>query len=124
MTEKRYNTYCDQNENQTVIDDDLNNTHIFIAYCENLNDAIRLKTALNSITDELNALHEENTHLRNDNLKAFALLGDIRALARRLLQQDKLDTIIEKIDKFEKEIMEWLMLILKTLKNELKITPH
>ena len=65
MTEKRYNTYCDQNENQTVIDDDLNNTHIFIAYCENLNDAIRLKTALNSVTDELNALHEENTHIKN-----------------------------------------------------------
>ena len=64
MTEKRYNTYCDQNEKRTVIDDDLNNTHIFIAYCENLNDAIRLKIALNSITDELNALHEENTHLR------------------------------------------------------------
>ena len=64
MTEKRYNTYCDQNENQTVIDDDLNNTHIFIAYCENLNDAIRLKTALNSVTDELNALHEENQSLK------------------------------------------------------------
>lgn len=71
-----------------------------------MNDAIRLKTALNSVTDELNALHEENNHLRNDNLKAFALLGDIRALARGLLQQDNLDTIIEKIDKFEKEIME------------------
>ena len=58
------------------------------------------------IFDWLNELYEENTHLRNDNLKAFALLGDIRALARGLLQQDNLDTIIEKIDKFEKEIME------------------
>ena len=74
MTEKRYNTYCDQNENQTVIDDDLNNTHIFIAYCENLNDAIRLKTALNSVTDELNALHEENQRLSKDKQLAEAEL--------------------------------------------------
>ena len=58
------------------------------------------------VVDLLNELAEENTHLRNDNLKAFALIGDIRALARGLLQQDNLDTIIEKIDKFEKEIME------------------
>ena len=71
MTEKRYNTYCDQNENRTVIDDDLNNTHIFIAYCENLNDAIGLKTALNSVTDELNALHEENTHIKNTIKEAY-----------------------------------------------------
>ena len=64
MTEKRYNTYCDQNENRTVIDDDLNNNHIFIAYCGELEDAIRLKIALNSVTDELNRLHEENIALK------------------------------------------------------------
>lgn len=66
MTEnKRYNTYCDQNENRTVIDDDLTNNHIFIAYCGELEDAIRLKIALNSVTDELNALHEENEQIKN-----------------------------------------------------------
>ena len=54
------------------------------------------------LLDLLNALNDENQKLRNDNLKAFALLGTIRAL----LRLDDTKECIDKINKFEKEIME------------------
>ena len=57
---------------------------------------------LNSVETTLNALNDENQKLRNDNLKAFALLGTIRAL----LRLDDTKECIDKINNFEKEIME------------------
>ena len=50
---------------------------------------------------EWNACRIKNTELRKDNLQAFALLGDIRALART----SDIETIIKKINKFEKEVV-------------------
>ena len=44
---------------------------------------------------------KENEQLKKDNFKAFALLGDIRAL----LRTNSYDTVIEKINKFEKEVL-------------------
>ena len=77
---------------------------------------------IKQLCDLLNALHEENEQLKHDatvlicsnqeyrkeneqlkkdNFKAFALLGDIRAL----LRTNSYDTVIEKINKFEKEVL-------------------
>ena len=50
---------------------------------------------------EWNACRIKNTELRKDNLQAFALLVDIRALART----SDIETIIKKINKFEKEVV-------------------
>jgi len=97
MTAKRYNTYCDQNENRTVIDDDLNNTHIFIAYCGDLEDSIRLKIALNSVTDELNHLHEENKALRKQLQTEHQMLDNAILLERTRMGQNALKQYKEAI---------------------------
>ncbi len=97
MTAKRYNTYCDQNENRTVIDDDLNNAHIFIAYCGDLEDSIRLKIALNSVTDELNHLHEENKALRKQLQTEHQMLDNAILLERTRMGQNSLKQYKEAI---------------------------
>ena len=50
--------------------------------------------------DLLNNLYEKNQELVKDNLQAFALLGDIRAL----LRMNRTEDAIKKINKFEKEL--------------------
>ena len=52
------------------------------------------------IVECLNNLHEKNEELSKDNLKALALLGDVRAL----LRMNDPERAIQKINKFEKEL--------------------
>ena len=82
---------------------------------ETVDGFISVRDLLNELNDENEQLkhdatvlicsnqeyRKENEQLKKDNFKAFALLGDIRAL----LRTNSYDTVIEKINKFEKEVL-------------------
>ena len=51
--------------------------------------------------EKINAIYEENQQLQKENLQLLGLLGDIRAL----LRTNNTDTIINKINQIEKELL-------------------
>ena len=57
---------------------------------------------IDEVCELLNALHEENQKLLKDNFMLLGLLGDIRAI----LRTGDVDTVIKKINKLEKEMIQ------------------
>ena len=57
---------------------------------------------VSDVCDLLNNVCNVNGRLQKDNLQLLGLLGDIRAL----LRLGDVDTVIDKINRFEKEFLE------------------
>ena len=66
------------------------------------NQQLKNDDTITDLETENAKLTERNEELRKDNLKAFALLGTVRAYIRL----GNVDDAIEKINKFEKEMLQ------------------
>ena len=98
MTAKRFNFvggYLYDGDEPVGHVEDIRFREDFLDLLNNLNEKARERSKA------LSKLQKENEQLKKDNFKAFALLGDIRAL----LRTNSYDTVIEKINKFEKEVL-------------------
>ena len=67
MTNKRFNSYCDNENIRIRIDDDIKNKEVFHIYFAELDDALYCKLKLNPILDLLNQLNDENEKLKRKN---------------------------------------------------------
>lgn len=79
MTEKRYNSYCNNKDIKIWIDDDRLNEEVFHIYFAELEDATYCKSKLNPVIDLLNEQYDEIMDLRAENTKMKLVVEDIVA---------------------------------------------
>ena len=94
MTEKRFNSYCDNENIRIRIDDE--NKEIFHIYFAELEDALYCKSKLNPLLDVLNNLAEKNKELKQRNDRQAKRLAELY----ELMAKKDWETLTEIIDDF------------------------
>lgn len=92
---KRFNSYCDNENIRIRIDDDIKNKEVFHIYFAELDDALYCKSKLNPILDCMNELHEENERLKSD-------LAHTKVLVNHL--QDKYSGLLKLVHGFNSDV--------------------
>ena len=85
MTEKRFNSYCDNENIRIRIDDDIKNKEVFHIYFAELDDALYCKSKLNPILDLLNQLNDENEQLRKQNQELIQGMQETARLSAKAI---------------------------------------